>query len=154
MKSENEIEYSKDRCIKPVDVYVGTRMRLRRTQIGMSQETLARILGVTYQQIQKYEKAINRIGASRLFEISRALDTNIAYFFAEIELSRNTTTYRKSDQEWLYNEAGYNQFFADVDLCPDNNEIFDLVKVYYSIPMPTRKRFLELVNSLTKTKTQ
>lgn len=154
MKSENEIECSKDRCIKPVDVYVGTRMRLRRTQIGMSQETLARILGVTYQQIQKYEKAINRIGASRLFEISRALGTNIAYFFEEIALLEDTTMHRKSDKVLFRNESGYSQFFVDVDLCSDNNEIFDLVKVYYSIPMPMRKRLLDLVNSLAKAKAE
>ena len=65
----------------PVDVHVGARLRERRTALGVSQERLGEALGLTFQQIQKYEKGVNRIGASRLFEISRILDTPVQFFF-------------------------------------------------------------------------
>lgn len=64
-----------------VDVYVGSRLRLRRTVLGMSQEKLGDAVGLTFQQIQKYEKGANRIGASRLFQFARALDVAPAFFF-------------------------------------------------------------------------
>jgi transcriptional regulator with XRE-family HTH domain len=65
----------------PVDVHVGARMRFRRMSVGMSQEALAARLGLTFQQVQKYEKAQNRIGASRLFRIAQALDVSVGFFF-------------------------------------------------------------------------
>ncbi|WP_373237825.1 helix-turn-helix domain-containing protein [Cohaesibacter celericrescens] len=67
------------------DVYVGSRVRMARTLIGMSQEKLGFALGITFQQIQKYEKGSNRIGSSRLVAISRALNKPIAWFFEGIE---------------------------------------------------------------------
>lgn len=66
---------------KPVDVHVGQRLRLRRSLVGMSQERLAELLGITYQQVQKYERGTNRIGSSRLHEIARALGVPVAWFF-------------------------------------------------------------------------
>ena len=68
----------------PVDVYVGKRLRLRRQLIHMSQETLACRLGVTFQQVQKYEKGENRLGASRLWDISHILGTRVDYFFLDM----------------------------------------------------------------------
>ncbi len=67
----------------PIDIHVGSRVRLRRTMIGMSQEKLGDALGITFQQIQKYEKGANRVGASRLQEISRVLNTPISFFFED-----------------------------------------------------------------------
>src|SRR5689334_7355044 len=67
----------------PIDVHVGGRVRLRRTLLGMSQEKLGDALGLTFQQVQKYERGVNRIGASRLFDLSRVLDVPVAYFFEE-----------------------------------------------------------------------
>src|SRR6267154_1574880 len=58
----------------PIDVHVGSRVRLRRTLLGMSQERLGEALGLTFQQVQKYERGVNRVGASRLFDLSRVLD--------------------------------------------------------------------------------
>src|SRR3546814_8104997 len=58
----------------PVDVHVGSRVRLRRTLLGMSQEKLGEAIGLTFQQVQKYERGANRVGASRLFDLSRVLD--------------------------------------------------------------------------------
>ena len=67
----------------PIDVHVGSRVRLRRTMVGMSQEKLGDSLGITFQQIQKYEKGANRVGASRLQEISRVLNTPVSFFFED-----------------------------------------------------------------------
>ena len=65
----------------PVDKYVGSRVRMRRIMLGMSQEKLGEALGLTFQQVQKYEKGVNRIGAGRLFEVSRILGVPIDYFY-------------------------------------------------------------------------
>ena len=69
----------------PTDVHVGRKVREARAAKGMSQEKLGQILGVSFQQVQKYEKGTNRIGASRLWAISDALDTSITYFFEGLE---------------------------------------------------------------------
>lgn len=65
----------------PIDAQVGNRVRIRRMLVGMSQEKLGDLLGLTFQQVQKYEKGINRIGAGRLFEIARILDVPIDFFY-------------------------------------------------------------------------
>jgi transcriptional regulator with XRE-family HTH domain len=65
----------------PVDRHVGLRIRMRRKELGISQEKLAEALGLTFQQVQKYERAANRVSASKLFEIARALNTGVAYFY-------------------------------------------------------------------------
>ena len=64
-----------------VDIYVGQRLRLRRSMLGMSQEQLGNATGITFQQVQKYERGINRMGASRLYDFSKILSTPISYFF-------------------------------------------------------------------------
>jgi len=69
----------------PVDLYVGARIRARRLLIGMNQETLARKLELTFQQVQKYEGGANRVSASRLAEIAQALGVDIDYFFAGLQ---------------------------------------------------------------------
>jgi len=68
----------------PVDVHVGGRVRLRRMLLGFSQEKLGDALGLTFQQVQKYERGANRIGASRLFDLSRVLDVPVSYFYDEL----------------------------------------------------------------------
>ncbi|MBO5705365.1 MAG: helix-turn-helix transcriptional regulator, partial [Alphaproteobacteria bacterium] len=73
---------SKPYTASPIDEHIGQRMQLRRTMMGLSQKDLAAMCGVTFQQIQKYETAGNRISASRLFELSVALQTPISFFFA------------------------------------------------------------------------
>src|SRR6201987_4799157 len=71
----------------PIDVHVGSRIRLRRTLLGLSQEKLGEAIGLTFQQVQKYERGANRVGSSRLFDLSRVLDVPIAYFFEDMEAS-------------------------------------------------------------------
>ena len=68
----------------PIDVHVGSRIRLRRTLLGMSQERLAEAIGLTFQQVQKYERGANRVGSSRLFDLARVLDVPVAYFFEDL----------------------------------------------------------------------
>ena len=68
----------------PIDVHVGQRVRLRRTLLGMSQEKLGNALGLTFQQIQKYESAANRIGSSRLYRLAKIMDVQISYFFENL----------------------------------------------------------------------
>lgn len=70
-----------DRTANPVDLHVGLRIRLRRRELGISQEKLAESIGLTFQQVQKYERASNRVSASKLWEVAKALDVSIAYFF-------------------------------------------------------------------------
>ena len=65
----------------PIDRHVGLRIRMRRKELGISQERLAESIGLTFQQVQKYERAANRVSASKLWEMSRALTTNISYFY-------------------------------------------------------------------------
>src|SRR5215469_4848440 len=68
----------------PIDVHVGSRVRLRRTLLGMSQEKLGEAIGLTFQQVQKYERGANRIGASRLYDLGRVLDVPVSFFFDDI----------------------------------------------------------------------
>jgi transcriptional regulator with XRE-family HTH domain len=85
----------------PVDQHVGSRVRLRRMLLGMSQERLGESMGLTFQQVQKYEKGVNRIGASRLFQISKILDVPIQFFFEEAPHSdsRRTPGIAEADSE-------------------------------------------------------
>lgn len=72
----------------PVDVHVGNRIRLRRTLMGLSQEKLGEALGLTFQQIQKYERGANRVGASRLYDLAQVLDVPIGFFFDDMQEAR------------------------------------------------------------------
>ena len=69
----------------PIDVHVGMRIRLRRQVLNLTQEQLAKLLGLTFQQIQKYEKGLNRISASRLWDIAQVLQTSIDFFYEDID---------------------------------------------------------------------
>src|SRR5215203_3079760 len=69
----------------PIDVQVGSRVRLRRNMLGLSQEKLGEAIGLTFQQVQKYERGANRIGASRLHELSRVLDVPVSFFFDDTD---------------------------------------------------------------------
>ena len=84
------------RRANPIDVHVGSRVRFRRMLLGMSQEKLGENLGLTFQQIQKYEKGINRIGASRLFDLSQVLGVPVQFFYEELPVSGATGARRAS----------------------------------------------------------
>ena len=72
----------------PIDIHVGSRVRLRRMMLGMSQEKLGEALGITFQQIQKYEKGANRVSASKLWDIARFFKVDIGYFFEGLMVAR------------------------------------------------------------------
>jgi transcriptional regulator with XRE-family HTH domain len=74
------------RRANPIDIHVGSRVRFRRMLLGMSQEKLGERLGLTFQQVQKYEKGINRIGASRLFDLAQVLGVSVQFFYDEAPL--------------------------------------------------------------------
>jgi transcriptional regulator with XRE-family HTH domain len=76
----------------PVDRHVGLRIRMRRKELNISQEKLAEALGLTFQQVQKYERAANRVSASKLFEIARALNASVAYFYEGLSVSDELET--------------------------------------------------------------
>jgi transcriptional regulator with XRE-family HTH domain len=69
----------------PIDVHVGARIRLRRSLLGMTQGTVAARLGITFQQLQKYERGLNRVSSSRLYDLCRVLDVQVVYFFDGID---------------------------------------------------------------------
>jgi transcriptional regulator with XRE-family HTH domain len=75
------IDTTDDRLPNPVDLHVGARVRIRRKALGVSQEKVAHALGLTFQQVQKYERGANRISASKLFEIANFLEVPVSYFF-------------------------------------------------------------------------
>ena len=127
----------------PVDIHVGNRLRLRRTLLGLSQEKLGAAVGLTFQQIQKYERGANRIGASRVYEFSRILDVPVAYFFEEMsdELKTHEGRFkaglRDRDQEGIERDPLIKR------------ETLELVRAYYRIKSPkVRKRVFELTKSL------
>ena len=130
----------------PIDVHVGQRIRQRRTLLGMSQEKLGEAIGLTFQQVQKYERGANRVGSSRLFDLSQVLDVPIAYFFEEMPGDMQ----RKSPA----NLIGVSQPEAvEYDLDPMmRRETLELTRAYYKISdNATRKRLAELVKALSKT---
>jgi transcriptional regulator with XRE-family HTH domain len=84
IEADAERDPKGSRTPSPIDVHVGNRIRLRRMLLGMSQEALGEKLGLTFQQVQKYEKGINRISASRLFTIANVLGASVQFFFKEM----------------------------------------------------------------------
>ena len=127
----------------PVDVHVGSRVRLRRTLLGLSQEKLGDALGLTFQQVQKYERGANRIGASRLFDLSRVLDVPVSFFFDD--MAPDATT-KKPAVEIDLDELSQGGF--DVDPMA-RRETLELVRAYYRIKDPlVRKRVFELAKAL------
>lgn len=120
----------------PVDVQVGSRIRQRRNLLGISQEKLAAEIGVTFQQVQKYERGGNRVGAGRLYRLAKLLGVEIGFFFREDDPASATG----------FAEPSAEGFDAD----PLNrSETKELVNAYLDIPDPAlRRRFLELARAL------
>ncbi len=82
--AKSKPSYERGKGISPIDVHVGARVRLRRGLLGMNQTILGKALGVSFQQVQKYENGTNRISASRLFDLTRVLDVSIEHFFEDM----------------------------------------------------------------------
>ncbi len=135
----------------PIDVHVGTRIRLRRTLMGMSQERLGEALGLTFQQVQKYERGVNRVGASRLFDLSRVLDVPISFFFDDMPEPLASTYGSQNTSLAGRRTVGFadtQEAFADDSF--NRRETLELVRAYYRITdAAVRKRVFELIKSLT-----
>ncbi len=126
----------------PVDVHVGGRVRQRRLLLGMSQTNLGDALGLTFQQVQKYESGANRVGASRLFHLSQILDVSIEYFFGDMPAD----VAAKSPAHW---RSSVKKPVSD-ELDPmAKRETLELVRAYYRIPdFKVRKRLFELAKAV------
>ena len=136
----------------PIDIHVGSRVRLRRTLLGMSQERLGDALGLTFQQVQKYERGVNRVGASRLFDISRVLDVPISYFFDDMPEGMSETPVSGPRGRMYGFAEAQEPFSAGVDDNMNKRETLELVRAYYRITDPAvRKRVFDLLKSLAPT---
>ena len=123
----------------PIDVHVGSRVRLRRTLLGMSQDKLGKALGLTFQQVQKYERGANRIGSSRLYKLSQILEVPVSFFFEELpdEKGHNKRGLAESDGPSFENDNLIKR------------ETLELVRAYYRILNPKiRKSMFDLVKAV------
>ena len=118
----------------PVDVHVGKRVRHRRWMVAMTQQQLAERVGIKFQQIQKYETGMNRISASRLWDIAEALTVPVGYFFEGL------------DGEEQAQPAAIEGVPGDLLA---NKEALELIRSYYAIPETQRRRLFELARVLS-----
>ncbi len=120
----------------PIDVHVGSRVRLRRTLLGLNQTQLGEKLGITYQQVQKYEQGVNRISASRLYQMTRILDVPVSYFFDDIPLQTDDAVPQPASSGAL----------GGVLL---KRETLEFVRAYYRIGDPAaRKGLFDLTEAM------
>ena len=120
----------------PVDVHVGKRVRHRRWMVGMTQQQLAEKVGIKFQQIQKYETGMNRISASRLFDIAQAVSVPVAYFFEGMDGAETAQT---TDAQ---RDGVPGDILAD-------KEALEFIRSYYAIPENQRRRLFELARVLS-----
>ena len=124
---------------KSLDAFIGDRVKQRRVALGMSQDKLGAYLGITFQQVQKYEKGVNRISASMLYTIATVLNVEIDYFIYGFNNSDNQTNSLKEESSPVY----------EVDM-RNKKESLDLLKAYYAISdLSVRKKVLELVKAFS-----
>lgn len=125
----------------PVDIHVGRKLRSRRTILGMSQEEMGDSVGITFQQVQKYERGMNRIGSSRLYDFSCLLGVGVSYFFEDVSGSGESLKLAEDSSPFEHK----NKF--------NNKEILSLVRSYYGITdSNVRKKVLSLIKSLSDSK--
>jgi transcriptional regulator with XRE-family HTH domain len=135
----------KDGRPSPIDVHVGSRIRLRRTLLAMSQERLGDALGLTFQQVQKYERGVNRVGASRLFDLSRVLDVPISFFFDDMPETVSGLNVGAGRRAVGFSDA--QDPFGDDTM--SRRETLELVRAYYRIADPSlRKKVFDLIKSM------
>ena len=121
----------------PIDTHVGSRVRLRRKLLGVSQEKLADALKLTFQQVQKYERGVNRVSASKLYEASQFLGVEVGYFFEGLTGRDTATGFAESESE------RYAQNFLMT------SEGVELASLFPRMTQKQRRRILELVRTLT-----
>jgi transcriptional regulator with XRE-family HTH domain len=128
----------------PIDVHVGARLRLRRTLFGMSQEKLGKAIGLTFQQVQKYERGGNRVSASRLYDLGRVLDVPVSFFFDHINPETAAAARGEPSENGSESSPQGNE--------PDpmmRRETLELVRTYYGIPdAQIRHRLLDVTKAI------
>lgn len=129
-----------ERAPNPVDLHVGARIRMRRKLLGVSQEKLAEQLGLTFQQVQKYERGANRVSASKLYEIAKALQTSVAYFFDGLAETRGDAQPSVLD--------GGSEFMHELVMTPEGLELAALFPKLKRGRV--RRRVLDLVKALAE----
>lgn len=124
----------------PIDIHVGARLRLRRTLLGLSQEKLGEAVGITFQQLQKYERGANRISASRLYHLAQVLDVPVGFFFEDMPTGQPAAEGARVVQ--LPTETDEFESMA-------KRETLELVRAYYRISDATvRRRAFDLIKAL------
>ena len=134
----------------PIDIHVGNRIRMRRNLLGWSQEKLGDLLGLTFQPIQKYEKGLNRVSASRLWDFSIVMETPISFFYEDMDQAvamQSPRMFSNPDAESLLNED-MKTFNADP---MQKKETLELVRAYYKIPNRQAARYIyDLIMAMSK----
>ncbi|MBT8471061.1 MAG: helix-turn-helix transcriptional regulator [Marinicaulis sp.] len=125
----------------PIDLHVGRRLRARRRLLNLTQEKLASAVDIRFQQIQKYESGANRISASRLWTLARALDVSVGYFFEGLNGAEAST------ETAMNGAAGFAEAPSS-DLL-DDKETISLVRYYYQLNDEPRKRLLDLAKAMS-----
>ena len=130
----------------PIDVHVGARVKMRRTLLGMSQEKLGEAIGLTFQQVQKYERGLNRISASRLFDIGKVLEVPISFFFEEMD-----EQVAELSPRMLAGASSLAEEPVLFDYDPmTKRETLELVRCYYMIPdRKLAKKILDLIKAMS-----
>jgi transcriptional regulator with XRE-family HTH domain len=139
----------------PVDVHVGGRIRLRRALMGLSQERLGDALGLTFQQVQKYERGANRVSASRLYELSGVLDVPVSFFFDGMDSGQPGTRttggipgFAQAQEAFGGAPDGAASPASEITLF-SRRETIELVRIYYRIEDPAmRRRVLDLIRMM------
>ena len=130
----------------PVDVHVGNRLRQRRSLLGMSQTALAKAVGLTFQQVQKYERGANRMGASRLFEFAAVLDVPVTYFFDELPAGAVHARIPTGSAD----AVGAVHARPELDML-SQRETLRLVRAYYEVrPDALRRQLFDLIMGLAR----
>lgn len=134
----------------PVDMHVGSRIRLRRTILHLTQQRMAELLGLTFQQIQKYEKGLNRVGASRLWDISRVLDVSMDFFFEDMEKDVAVKSPRMLKAHKKNIIAENQDVFTNDPM--NKKETLELIRAYYKIPnRKIAKGLFDIITTLATT---
>ena len=130
--------------IGPIDAHVGSRIAARRKLLQLSQKELADRLGITFQQVQKYEKGMNRIGAGRLFSIASILGVDINYFYDDVDNVAYAQLLEKNNSYGFLREDTIEQQFDSMN----GAEATMLLKAFYSLPPKARASLLVMLTSL------
>ena len=135
----------------PIDLYVGSRVRMRRSLLGMSQERLAAELGVTFQQVQKYERGSNRIGASRLWDLAQVLGVSVDFFYQGIDSQTTEQSPRK-----IYAKPELSEDLCEFDMeTLLRRDVTALLRAYIKIQDPkVQRNILDLVCALSDSTNQ